>query len=71
MQNYFLEDEIDGNSGPFIEDIQFQYFLSFDTSQIKWAKAYSTFQIMEYDRGLWVKGEPQNPYTFLSSTNNS
>jgi len=61
MHNFFLEDEMDSNLGLFIGDIQFQAFLSFATNQIKWAKAYNTFQKGEYGIDLWVKGEPTKP----------
>lgn len=52
---------MDSNLGLFIGDIQFQAFLSFATNQIKWAKAYNTFQKGEYGIDLWVKGEPTKP----------
>lgn len=61
MHKFFLEDKLDSNPVPFNGDIQFQDFLSFATNQIKWAKAYNTFQKREYGTDLWVRGEPTKP----------
>jgi len=57
MHNFFLEDDLDNNLGPFIGDIQFKAFISFATNQMKWVKPHNTFRKQEYDIDLWVRGE--------------
>ena len=44
LHNFILEDEIEINPSPFLGDIQYQAFISFSINQLKWPKAYNTFQ---------------------------
>jgi len=61
MHNLVLEDDKDSHPAPFIGDIQFQAFLSFVASKLKWAKAYNTFKRRGNGIDLWVRGEPTQP----------
>ena len=45
----------------FFGGIPFQSFISFTTNQLKWSKAYNTFQRKEHGLDLWVRGEPTQP----------
>lgn len=49
------------NPSPFVGDIQYQAFISIDVNQLKWLKAYNTFQRQENGLDLWVRGEPRHP----------
>ena len=42
-------------------DIQLQAFVSFGVNQLKWLRAYNTFQRQENSLDLWVRAEPRNP----------
>jgi len=57
MHNFFLEEDKDSHPGPFIRDFQFKAFLSFATSQLKWAKVHNNFRKRGYGIELWVRGE--------------
>ena len=48
------------NPGPFVGDIQLHAFISFGVNQIKWLKAYNTFQRQENGLDLWVRTESRN-----------
>lgn len=60
MHNLFLKEKVDENHVPFIGDVQFQAFISFSLNQIKWVKAYHTFQRRELFLDLSVRGEPHS-----------
>ena len=49
------------NASPFVGDIQYQAFISFVVNQLKWLKAYNTFQSQENGLDLWVRGELRYP----------
>ncbi len=61
LQNLVLDQETDLNPGPFVGDIQLQAFVSFGVNQLKWLKAYNTFQRQENRLDLWVRAEPRDP----------
>ena len=61
LHNLVLDQETELNPGPFVGDIQLQAFISFGVNQIKWLKAYNTFQRQENGLDLWVRVEPRNP----------
>ena len=44
LYNLVLDQETELNPGPFVGDIRLQAFFSFGVNQIKWLKAYNTFQ---------------------------
>lgn len=56
-----LDLETDLNPGPFVRDIQLQAFVSFGVNQLKWLRAYNTFQRQENSLDLWVRAEPRDP----------
>jgi len=60
LHNLVLDQETELNPGPFVGDIQLQAFISFGVNQIKWLKAYNTFQRQENGLDLWVRVEPRN-----------
>ena len=60
LHNLVLDQETELNSGPFVGDIQLQAFISLGVNQIKWLKAYNTFQRQENGLDLWVRAEPRN-----------
>ena len=49
------------NPSSFVGDVQYQAFISFVVNQLKWLKAYNTFQRQENGLDLWVRGEPRHP----------
>jgi hypothetical protein len=61
LHDLVLSQETELNPGPSIGDIQFQAFISFGANQIKWLKAYDTFQSQENGLDLRVRAEPRNP----------
>jgi hypothetical protein len=61
LHNFILEEEVDKNPSPFVGDIQFQAFISFAVNQLKWFKAYNSFQRQEHGLDLWVRSEPTHP----------
>lgn len=61
LHNFLLEEEVDKNPSPFIGDVQFQAFISFAVNQLKWFKAYNSFQRKEHEMDLWVRIEPTHP----------
>lgn len=44
LHNLVLDGEMEKNPSPFVGDIQLWVFISFAVNQIKWLKAYNTFQ---------------------------
>jgi len=52
----------DDNIVPFIGDVQIQAFISFVGNQIKWKKAWNTFEQNEKNCELWVRGELENAF---------
>ena len=64
LHNLILENDCESNPIPFIGDVQFQAFISFAVNQLKWLKAYNTFQRQENGLDLWVRSEPQDPLQF-------
>lgn len=61
LHNFALEKEVDKNPSPFVGDVQFQAFISFAANQLKWFKAYNSFQRKEHEMDLWVRSEPTYP----------
>ena len=61
LHNFLLEGEVDNNPSPFVGDIHFQAFISFAANQLKWYRAYNTFQRKEHGLDLWVRGELTQP----------
>ena len=60
LHNLVLDQENDLNPGPFVGDIQLQAFVSFGVNQLKWLRAYNTFQRQENSLDLWVRDEPRD-----------
>lgn len=61
LHNFILEEEVDKNPIPFVGDIQFQAFISFAVNQLKWFKAYNSFQRQEHKLDLLVRSGPTYP----------
>ena len=61
LHNLVLDQETELNPDLFVGVIQLQAFISFEVNQIKWLKAYNTFQRQENGLDLWVRVEPRNP----------
>ena len=61
LHNLVLDQETDLNPSPFVGDIQLQAFVSFGVNQLKWLRAYNTFQRQENSLDLWVRAEPRDP----------
>lgn len=70
LHNLVLDQETDLNPGPFVGDIQLQAFVSFGVNQLKWLRAYNTFQRQENSLDLWVRAEPRDPVQLWRSHRN-
>lgn len=60
LHNLVLDQKTELNPEPFVGDIQLQAFISFGVNQIKWLKAYNSFQRQENGLDSWVRVEPRN-----------
>lgn len=57
MHDYFLKDDQTFNPIPFMGDIHLISFTSYTINQVKWKKAYDTFEENKVTRPLMIRRE--------------